>query len=133
MVIHRLELLLLTASGSISCRRCLGVAARSGKQCGRPALRKSQDARCQHHEESERVQKPVQPSKGRARLVHGQDTRCKRLQRAEDAAHIAHLICCLQVLGEADVKHRAGRPPKSFNAITTLSGVHRYLIGQALK
>lgn len=123
----RLLLMLLTACGRISCRRCLGVAARSGNQCGRPALRNSQIARCQNHGGSGHVQKSVQPCKRRSRQVHGNETRSARLQRSEEAAHLAHLISCLQVLGEADVKHRAGRPPKGFNAITTLSGVHRYL------
>lgn len=122
-----MELTLLTASGAISCRRCLGIAARSGKQCGRPALRTSQDALCQLHGGGEHVPKHEQSCKRRLRLVHGQETRMERSTRSQDAAHIAHLICCLQVLGEADVKHRAGRPPKGFNSITTLSGVHSYL------
>lgn len=128
----RLELMLTTASGAISCRRCLGIAARSGTQCGRPALRISQTAFCQHHGGcGPAVER--EPSKKRARFVHGQETRMQRSTRSQDAAHIAHLICCLKVLGEANVKHRAGRPPKGFNVITTLSGVHRYLIGQALE
>jgi hypothetical protein len=123
----QLELRLSTALGAISCRRCLGVAARSGKQCGRPALRSSQASFCQHHGEFKHIQNSVPPFKKSTRLVHGEETRSKRLLRSQDAAHLAHLICCLQVLGEADVKHRAGRPANGFNAITTLSGVHRYL------
>jgi hypothetical protein len=128
-----MELILITATGKISCRRCLGVATRSGKQCGGPALRSSQGALCQHHGGCEHIQKSVPPCKKRTRLIHGEETRLKRFQRSQDSAHLAHLVCCLQVLGETNVKHRAGRPAKGFNAITTLSGVHRYLIGQALE
>jgi hypothetical protein len=120
-----MELTLLTASGAISCRRCLGIAARSGNQCGRPALKTSQAVLCQHHGGCETIVKRA-PSRA-SRFVHGQETLFKRLQRSRDAAHLAHLVCCLQVLGEANVKHRAGRPAKGFNAITTLSAVHRYL------
>lgn len=86
-----LSLILLTAGGRITCRRCKAHSKRTGKQCGAPSMRGK--AVCAHH--GARSTGPKTKT-GRAKCaevktVHGRETRAIRARRSRKLEELREL------------------------------------------
>ena len=120
---------LVTGGGSIECLRCTAKSKRTGLQCGRPALKLSRTHKCQFH--GGRGSGPKtdggKSSISKAHLIHGEETKLKRLERAEKKLWFAHIEDIMHVLAMTSMSRQRGRKPLGYRKITTLDQANAFI------
>lgn len=125
---------LLTAGGRIDCPRCTARSSRTGKQCGRPALKTSMSQKCQFH--GGRGSGP-KTAEGKARIaaahtVHGQETKAVRAERSVVSARLSQLEDAMHVLGMTTAVRSRGRKAQGYVPVKTMADVKRMMIDDLL-
>lgn len=125
-----MEKILTTAAGSIHCLRCTAHSTRTGKQCGRPALRSSKTQKCQFHGGRSTGPRTIQ---GKARIataqtVHGRETKANRSERSAISAKLSQLEDAMRILGMTDALRCRGRKARGYAPIRTLNDVRQVLL-----
>ena len=120
---------LSTGGGSIKCLRCTAKSKRTGSQCGRPALKVSRTKKCQFHGGRSSGPKTDigRASISSAHLIHGDETRSKRLERAEKKLWFAHIEDIMHVLAMTSMSRHRGRKPLGYKKITTLNQANAFI------
>lgn len=120
---------LQTAGNSICCLRCTALSKRTKVQCGRPALRISNTQKCQFHGGRGSGPKTVggKSSISKAHLIHGEETKLKRLERAEKKLWFAHIEDIMHVLAMTSMSRQRGRKPLGYRKITTLDQANAFI------
>jgi hypothetical protein len=129
-----METSLLTANGKIRCTRCTARSARTGQQCGRPALKSSKAQKCQFH--GGKSSGPKTPG-GRARIAaaktnHGKETRSSRAQRAAASARLSQYEDGARLLGMMSGPRLRGRKANGYTPIRTLEQLIRMIVEDSL-
>jgi hypothetical protein len=125
---------LVTAGGKIQCPRCTAHSSRTGKQCGRPALKVSKTQKCQYHGGSGSGPKTAE---GKARIaavhrVHGQETKAARAERSAASAKLSQLEDAMHVLGMTSAVRSRGRKALGYVPLKTVADVKRMVIDDFL-
>jgi hypothetical protein len=63
----------------------------------------------------------------RAHLIHGDETRSKRLERAEKKLWFAHIEDIMHVLAMTSMSRQRGRKPLGYKKITTLDQANAFI------
>ncbi len=111
------ELTLSIFNGTVTCRRCLALSKRTGKQCGAAADRHSAASKCKWH--GGRSTGPTTPE-GRqrcaeAKTIDGRQTRAKRAQNAAATAKLNYLRDLGDLVGLFNASTRwPGRRPNAY-------------------
>ena len=120
---------LVSGGGRIKCIRCTAKSKRTGLQCGRPALKVSRTKKCQFH--GGRGSGPKtdggKSSISKAHLIHGEETKLKRLERAEKKLWFAHIEDIMHVLAMTSMSRQRGRKPLGYRKITTLDQTNAFI------
>jgi hypothetical protein len=121
--------ILVSGGGRIKCIRCTAKSKRTGLQCGRPALKVSRTKKCQFHGGRSSGPKTDvgRASISRAHLIHGDETRSKRLERAEKKLWFAHIEDIMHVLAMTSMSRQRGRKPLGYKKITTLDQANAFI------
>jgi len=121
MLVENYQKTLVTASGRISCLRCTAKSKRTGLQCGRPALKVSRTQKCQFHGGRDSGPKTDggKASISKAHIIHGEETKSKRLERAEKKLWFAHIEDVMHVLNMTNMSRQSGRKPLGYRKIRT--------------
>ena len=121
--------ILVSGGGRIKCIRCTAKSKRTGLQCGRPALKVSRTKKCQFHGGRSSGPKTDvgRASISRAHLIHGDETRSKRLERAEKKLWFAHIEDIMHVLAMTSMSRQRGRKPLGYKKITTLDQAKAFI------
>ena len=124
-----MDLLIKTAGGNIKCLRCMAMSKRTKVQCGRPALRSSNKQKCQFHggRSSGPKTDKGRASIARAHLVHGNETKEKRLDRSKKALWFAHIEDVMHVLGMTTAPRQSGRKPSGYKEMKTIDEVKNFI------
>jgi hypothetical protein len=125
---------LITAAGKIQCRRCTANSSRTGRQCGRPALKLSKTQKCQFH--GGRSTGP-QTEEGKARIAalntfHGQETRAKRAERSMASARLSQLEDAAYLLEMMTGPRGRGRKARGYVPVKTIEQLRNIMIDDAL-
>lgn len=126
-----LKAMLLTASGMIRCLRCTARSTRSGRQCGRPALKTSQTQKCQFHGGRSTGPKTADGRRqiAASHTVHGRDTKAARADRSAAAARIRRLVDAAHLLGMIQGPRPPGRKAAGYLPIRTLEDLRQMIQG----
>ena len=129
-----MELTILTGGGRIECLRCTARSSRTGKQCGRPALKTSMSQKCQFH--GGRGSGP-KTAEGKARIaaahtIHGQETKAVRAERSAASARLSQLEDAMHVLGMTSETRCRGRKAQGYVPVKTLADVKRMVLDDLL-
>jgi hypothetical protein len=129
--LQQLEAFLITAGGQIRCLRCTARSRRSGRQCGRPALKASSTQKCRLHGALGSGPRTVE---GRARiaaahLVHGHATKAARAEQSAAAARLASLEDAMHLLQMVEGPRTRGRKPAEYQPIRTMEDLRRIMQG----
>ena len=121
--------ILVSGGGRIKCIRCTAKSKRTGLQCGRPALKVSRTKKCQFHGGRSSGPKTDigRASISSAHLIHGDETRSKRLERAEKKLWFAHIEDIMHVLAMTSMSRQRGRKPLGYKKITTLDQAKAFI------
>lgn len=121
--------ILVSGGGRIKCIRCTAKSKRTGLQCGRPALKVSRTKKCQFHGGRSSGPKTDigRASISSAHLIHGEETRSKRLERAEKKLWFAHIEDIMHVLAMTSMSRQRGRKPLGYKKITTLDQAKAFI------
>ena len=125
---------LTTAGGRVVCMRCTAKSTRTGKQCGRPALKSSKTNKCQFHGGRSTGPRTVD---GKARsavahTIHGQATNKVRRAQSQALLRLAQIEDIMRVLGMTTGPRSSGRKPSGYFPITTLEQAAQHLIDTRL-
>ena len=127
----RSETFLSTAGGKIACARCAAKSKRTGKQCGKPALKGK--AVCQFHGGRSTGPKS-EAGKARQRaavLKNGHYTKEAMEDRARSVRVLAGLEDAMYMLKMTDAPRTRGQP-KGYKPLVTLEDVQRFVIDNPL-
>ena len=116
---------LLTGGGLIRCPRCQAKSTRTGKQCGRPALKSSKTCKCQYHGGRSTGAKTPEGRKrtSEAHTLYGTETRALRASRTQASCRLAELEDALHLLGMTSAPRTRGRKPKGYLPLTAVEDV----------
>ena len=125
------ELFTTLAGGRIRCRRCSAQSSRTGKQCGKPAMKSSRTQKCTHHGGRSTGPRTAEGKKRllETHLVHGESSKAARASYAKDSATLSMLEDSLHVLGMTDAKRRQGRKASGYRPVQTVEDVQRFVTG----
>ena len=131
---NRVQNILITANLRIKCLRCTALSKRTGLQCGRPALKASGTQKCQFHGGKSTGPKTVDGRLkiSKTRVIHGDETLQKRLERSKHALWLSEVRDVMRVLKMTDAPRTRGRKPNGYIPITTLQEVRRWVAQNAL-
>ena len=117
------------AGGRIRCLRCTAQSSRTGKQCGKPAMKSSRMQKCTHHGGRSTGPKTLGGKQriAQAHLVHGKCTQTAKAKYAQDSANVSMLEDCLHLLKMTDAKRRQGRKAKGYKPMNTLQDMQDFI------
>lgn len=121
---------LITASGNVNCLRCTAQSRRTGKQCGRPALKVSKTQKCQYHGgRNSGPKSDVGKTRiAAAHMVHGQESKAAKAARSAASARLRQLEDVINILGMTSVTRTRGRKPTGYVQLRTLSDVKQWAL-----
>ncbi len=128
----RSEAFLSTAGGKIACARCAAKSKRTGKQCGKPALKGK--SVCQFHGGRSTGPKTL-AGKARQRtavLKNGHYTKEAMEDRARSVRVLAGLEDAMYMLKMTDAPRTRGPKPKGYKPLVTIDDVKRFVIDNPL-
>jgi len=106
-----------TAGGRISCLQCNAKSKRTGIQCRAPATKGK--TKCRFHGGASTGPRTQEGRKrcAAARIVHGNETTSKRLERSETSARLAVLEMVGHAFGFMHGPRTRGKKPERMNEV----------------
>ena len=130
-----IALLLLTAGGKVMCTRCTAKSKRTGLQCGRPALKVSNNQKCQFHGGRGNSGPKTPEGKARSIAAHTKTGDCSQAARnahARASARLLQLEDSMHVLGMTTATRTRGRKPSCYVPVKDFAGVTQMILDMEL-
>ena len=125
---------LITASGRITCLRCMAMSKRTRLQCGRPAMKGSKTQKCNFHGGKSTGPRTLEGRQriSKANLVHGDETVQKRVERQRKAVWFKQVEDVMHVLDMTTGGRTRGPKPIGYKPIRTFDDVLQWVLDNPL-
>jgi len=120
------EQYVIIAGGRIRCLRCTAQCSRTGKQCGKPAMKSSRSQKCTHHS-GRPHSSAVLLRISEANTLHGESCQVAKQQHRDASVLIHELEDALYMLNMASGPRTRGRKPNGYRGVYSEADVVRMI------
>ena len=110
------EQYVIIAGGRIRCLRCTAQSSRTGKQCGKPAMKSSRTQKCTHHS-GRPHSSAVLLRISEANTLHGKSSKAAKQQHRDASVLVRELEDALYILKMASGPRTRGRKPTGYRGV----------------